>query len=145
MNIGELESVKYVDKKLIRRIKILIIILVIMSGALTYEIFLSKINILWVLIGVLFGVGVGALAGRMFSIEWHKGESKVIGRLDVVGGIVLVLYISFSIARSWIFEHWFKGLALSAFTFSFAEGAMLGRILNMRFSINKVLTEQGKI
>lgn len=135
----------HVDKKLIRRIKILILVFVVMTGALMYEIFLSDINPLWLLLGVGSGFSIGFLAGRMFSIEWHPEDKKVIGRLDLIGAIVLVLYIGVSIARHWVFAHWFAGATLTAFTFSFIEGAMLGRIASMRLNIKRVLVEQGKI
>lgn len=143
----ELQSphIQHIDKKLVKRLRIFVVILVIMSAALVYEVFVSGIHFLWVVLGLLLGAAVGFLAGRMFSIEWHTEESKVIGRLDRIGVAVLICYVGFSLARGWIFAHWFTGTILSAFTFSFVEGAMLGRILSMRFNIKKVLTEQGKL
>ncbi len=135
----------HVDKKLIRRLRIFVVILAIMSGVLVYEVYISHIKILLLILGIFLGVGIGFIAGRMFSIEWHAEEEKVIGRLDRIGIVVLVLYIIFSFSRHFIFEHWLTGAILSAFTFSFIEGAMLGRILSMRFNIKRVLTEQGKL
>ncbi len=144
--MGEELNIKdHIDSKLIRRLKILVIILVVMSGILIYEVYISHIKVLTLIFGVLFGLAIGFIAGRMFSIEWHVEDRKVIGRLDRIGIVVLVLYIAFSVSRHFIFEHWLKGAVLSAFTISFVEGAMLGRILSMRFHIKRVLTEQGKI
>ena len=136
---------KHIDKKLIRRIRMLIIILLVMAGALVYEILTSHINLLWVLLGLILGSIIGFIVGRMFSIEWHEGKEKVIGRLDVIGIIVLVIYIAVSVTRHWIFAHWFVGAILTAFTLSFVEGVMLGRILSLRFNIKRVLVEQGKM
>jgi len=136
---------EYIDAKLIRRLKILVLILVVMAGVVVYEIFISNINIFLATGGLFLGFVIGLIAGRMFSIEWHEESSKVVGRLDALGIAVLVLYILFSIARHWIFAHWLTGAVLSAFTFTFIEGAMLGRVMSLRFSIKKVLTEQGKI
>ena len=136
---------KHIDRKLVRRIRILVLIMVVMSGAMFYEVYLSDIDMEWVILAVILGLAMGFVAGRIFSIEWHREKSQVIGRLDVIGVVVLVSYITFSIARSWIFSHWFKGAKLSAFTFSFIEAAMLGRVISMRFNINRVLEEQGKI
>lgn len=141
----EIDQNKHIDKKLLRRARMLVAILVIMTGILIYEVYISHISALLLIFGIILGLAVGFLAGRMFSIEWHEEKRKVIGRLDMIGGIVLALYIIFSIARHWIFEHWLDGAVLSAFTICFIEGAMLGRILSMRFNIRKILTEQGKI
>lgn len=132
------------DKKLIRKIKFLILFLVLMSGALIYETALSEISYLFVLIGLIIGVSTGIIVGRMFNIEWHEEKEKVIAHLDIIGIIILVIYGAVSIARHWIFAHWFAGLKLTAFTFSFAEGVMIGRIISFQFNINKVLNREGK-
>ncbi len=141
----EPEIKKHIDKKLVRRMIMFAIILTIMTGVLVYEIFISNINLLWIIVGIVAGIFIGFIAGRIFTIEWSKEKKVVVGRLDLIGGIVLTLYILVSIGRSWIFAHWFKGMMLTAFTFSFIEGAMIGRLLSMRFNIKRVLIEQDKI
>ncbi len=141
----EPEIKKHIDKKLVRRMTMFAIILTIMTGVLVYEIFISNINFLWIIVGIVVGIFIGFVAGRIFTIEWSQEKKVVVGRLDLIGGIVLTLYILVSIGRSWIFAHWFKGMMLTAFTFSFIEGAMIGRLLSMRFNIKRVLIEQDKI
>lgn len=130
------------DKKLMRKIKFLIAFLVLMSGALIYETALSEISYLFVLVGLIIGISTGIVVGRMFNIEWHEEKDKVIARLDIIGIIILIIYIAISIARNWIFAHWFAGLKLTAFTFSFAEGVMIGRIISFQFNIKKVLKRE---
>jgi uncharacterized integral membrane protein len=141
----EIDSNKHIDKILLRRIRILVIVLVVMTGALVYEVYISHIDEYLLILGILLGIIVGIIAGRMFYLEWHKEKSKVIARLDRFGVVVLAAYIIFSLARHWIFKQWFNGATLSAFTISFIEGAMIGRIVSFRFHIKRVLTEQGKI
>ena len=147
MNIksGLKKHIDKIDKKLIRRIRMFAVILFVMAGALVYEILTSHINLLWVLLGLILGFIIGSIVGRMFSIEWHEEEKKVIGRLDVVGIVVLIIYIAVSITRHWVFAHWFVGAILTAFTLSFVAGVMLGRLLSLRFNIKRVLIEQGKM
>ena len=140
----EFGSKEHIDKKLLRRIRFFVFLLFVMTGVLVYEIFVSHINFLYIIFGVVIGLAVGFIIGRIFYIEWHTASRKVISRLDVVGIIVLVIYLVLSIFKHWIFAHWFRGAILSAFTFSFVEGVMLGRILSLRSNINKILTEQGK-
>jgi hypothetical protein len=139
------EHVDKIDKKLVRRIRMLVIILLVMVGVLVYEILTSHINLFWVLLGIVSGLIVGLIVGRMFSIRWHEENEKVIGKLDVIGGIVLIIYLAVSIVRNWIFAHWFVGAILTTFTISFVTGVMLGRILSLRFNIKRVLIEQGKM
>lgn len=141
----EPEIKKHIDKKLVWRMTMFAIILTIMTGVLVYEIFISDINFLWIIVGIVVGIFIGFVAGRIFTIEWSQEKKVVVGRLDLIGGIVLTLYILVSVGRSWIFAHWFKGMMLTAFTFSFIEGAMIGRLLSMRFNIKRVLIEQDKI
>jgi hypothetical protein len=140
----EFSSKENIDKKLLRRIRLFVVILVVMTGVLVYEIFVSDINVLFILLGIIIGIAVGFVIGRILSIEWHTESRKVIARLDFVGIIVLVVYITLSLLRHWIFAHWFACPALTAITVSFIEGVMLGRILSLRFYINKILVEHGK-
>jgi len=135
----------HINSRLIRRLKMLGTILLIMAAVAVYEIFLSQIRLYWVLLALLIGLLVGYIVDRSFAIEWHAEREEVVGRLDLIGGIILALYIILSMARHWIFSHWFAGAKLTAFTFSFAEGVMLGRLFSLRFNIKKVLSDNGKI
>lgn len=143
MNINS-DFKKHLDVKLARRIRFLTIILCVMTAVLFYNVYISHIRFLLVFAGMSLGGAVGFLAGRMFLLKWHEQESKIISKIDILGGVVLVVYVAVSILRSWIFAHWFRGLILTSFTFSFVEGAMIGRLLSMRFVIQKILLEQGK-
>ena len=143
MNIDP-KSKEHIDRKLILRLRMFVAILFVMTGVLIYDFFTNKIDIFFILVGIVIGVGVGIILARIFYIEWHQKSSKVIGRLDLVGGIVLTLYIILSIFRNWIFAHWFSGPLLSAFTVSFIEGVMIGRIISMRLYIKKILSDHGK-
>jgi len=133
------------DKRLLRKIRFLLFFLIVMSGALIYETAISEISYAFILLGLIVGVAIGIIVGRMFNIQWHEEKDKVIARLDVIGIVILVLYILVSIARQWIFAHWFTGIKLTAFTFSFAEGVMIGRIISFQFNIKKVLIKEGKM
>lgn len=144
MKLNLKTEISKIDKKLIKKIKMLLLILFIMAGVLIYEILLSHINPLWILLGLSIGFIIGAIIGRIISVQWHEEDSKVIGRLDLLGGIILVIYIILSISRHWLFAHWFTGPALTAFTVSFINGVMLGRLFNLRFHIKRVLIEQSE-
>ena len=55
---------------------------------------------------------------------------------------VMLLYVSFSASRTWLFGHWIHGSVLTAFTNSILAGVMLGRIVGMGLKIENILAEQ---
>jgi hypothetical protein len=134
---------EHLNKKLIQRLRIFIIMFIGLAGYIIYDIIRNKFNFLLMALAFVLGVIIGALAGRMFKIQWHEETEKVVAKLDTIGIVVLILYIAFSIARSRIFGLWFHGPILTVFSFSFATGAILGRILSMASNIRKVLYTQG--
>jgi len=136
---------KQLDKRLIGKLRNLIIFLLIMSGALVYETAISEISYIFIILGVSIGIIIGFLAGRMFNVQWHEEKDKVIARLDFIGIVIFILYATVSLSRNWIFAHWFAGTKLTAFTFSFAVGAMIGRIISFKFNIKKALIKKDKL
>lgn len=65
------------------------------------------------------------------TLKWHPSEEKVISQLDVIGTIVITLYIALEIGKTWIFGHWLQGPTLSAFTLALLGGMLGGRFLGM--------------
>ncbi|OAQ41611.1 hypothetical protein A5893_00430 [Pedobacter psychrophilus] len=116
-----------------------------MSGIMIYDLLTGKINF-W-LAFLAFGSGnlLGYLVGSISKIKWHEEDSVVIAKMDRIGIIILVIYLSFSLSRRWIFGHWIHGDMLSAFSFSFAAGVILGRFISTRIKIRNVLKEQGRL
>ena len=133
---------QYVHQKLRRRLKIFLVMLAVMSGVSIYDIIIDKISIYLALLAVGMGLCVGYLVGSISKIRWHEEESIVIAKMDRTGIVILILYISFSISRRWIFDHWIHGATLSAFSFSFAAGAIFGRFMTTRIKISKILKER---
>ncbi len=63
--------------------------------------------------------------------------------MDKIGIATLVAYILFVISRHWIFSHWFKDYALTAFSLSVGAGGMLGRLWNTRKKLRSILKREG--
>lgn len=119
------------------------VIIAIMCSIVTYDILTDVIGVMLALAGVLIGVVVGYIVGHLTNVKWHEETSKVISRIDKVGGTVLAVYILFSLSRKWIFGHWIHGSALTAFSFSIILGVMTGRLLSIRNKIIHVLKVKG--
>jgi hypothetical protein len=69
-------------------------------------------------------------------------NNKPLLLFDTLGFFVLLLYMAFSVSRTWLFGHWIHGSVLTAFTYSILAGVMLGRIVGMRLKIKNILAEQ---
>lgn len=54
--------------------------------------------------GVVAGAAVGVLASRMTRLEWDQFEERDETRIDVVGFVVLLAYVAFTIFRSRIVD-----------------------------------------
>lgn len=134
---------RHLDKKLIIRLAIFIGIFLVMVVLISLNVFENKIGILLAGTGLVLGVGVGLASGRVFSIRWNQEDLKIVSRMDKIGIFFLVPYLFFTFFRERILEYWFHGVLLTAFTFSFIAGIMLGRIMYLFFHIKKTLKEEG--
>jgi len=133
----------YVERKLVFKLRRLAVVLIIISGIIGYDIFKSYINPLLALAGLALGFYLGVFVGRYSNIHWHEETCKVIARLDRISIVILVLYLTFSFSKKWIFGHWIHGTSLTAFSFSIAAGVMTGRMLTTRKQIREILRDKG--
>jgi hypothetical protein len=133
---------EFVEKKLIRRLKLFIVLLLLILCFIVYEIFKGYIEPAIVFGASLFGLMLGGTAVRRKRIYWNEETSQVIARMDRIGIFILVFYILFSVVRHLLFRYWFSGNMLTAFSLSFAAGAMLGRVLSMRAQIREILRDK---
>jgi len=136
---------KYIEVKLLRRLRIFALIIAIIVGIVLFKIFLGEISIGLIVLGLIAGTIIGLIAGRMFKVTWHQETQKVISRLDAIGIIFLVLYIALEIGRKWIFGYWLQGSELTAFGLIFLAGLLLGRFLIMVKNIRKILMDKNLI
>ncbi len=133
---------QFVQRKLIIRLRIFFFLFFILVDIFFYEISLHYISP-WMATGaLLFGFLSGLLFVRRKKIYWEEETARVIGKMDQVGVVLLVIYIIFSVTRHWLLHQWLQGNQLTAFSFSFAAGAMGGRLLSIRKQIVRVLREQ---
>ena len=134
---------KYVQKKLVFRLRRFAVVLIILVVIISYDIFTLIINPLLALVGIGMGSAIGSFVGRYANIHWHEETGKVIAKLDRTGIVVLILSLSFSLTRRWIFSHWIHGAALPAFSSSVAAGVMTGRLIIIRKQVREILRNKG--
>jgi hypothetical protein len=133
---------QYVQKKLIVRLRIFVVLFFILFSVLCYEIGMGYISFLLSFSALLVGAASGLFFVRRKKIYWEEESARVIWRMDKIGVVLLIIYILFAILRHWLLHAWLEGNMLTAFTISFATGAMMARVWSMRRKILKVLKEQ---
>lgn len=133
---------KHIERKLVVRLIIFFVISLVLMGIAVFNVISGKIGVLHGSGGLILGLIVGFLAGRMFNIFWHPESERVVSRLDAMGVMILALYIIMEIERKWVFGHWIEGPALAAFSFVVLTGLILGRFLSMVLKIRKILIEE---
>lgn len=131
--------VTYLDKRLIFRLRIYTLVMIFMLLVISGEVFSGTFSVAWALGGILIGLGVGTLATRMYRLSWDEDTSHVISRIDWIGGIILICYLTFVFTRTYYLSYWVQGAPLMGIIFSITAGTMLGRVLGTRRGINKVL------
>src|SRR6266536_1918123 len=90
----------YIDKKLLFRLRIFVLVFLVMTGFVIFETINLQINPGLLAGGILLGIVIGFLMGRMYKLSWDKNESKVVGSLDRIGVIFMAVYILFAIFRN---------------------------------------------
>lgn len=68
---------------------------------------------------LLTGFIIGYIvAKRMHKITWDEEASKVVGKMDTMGIMILVIYLLFAITRRWIFSYWLRKAKPSGLLYS---------------------------
>ena len=138
------EVARFVQRKLLFRLRRLAIIFLLITGVVVYEVSQNYTAGYIAVDGFMVGMIIGLLvARRMHTISWDADTNKAVTKMDHLGIIILVLYLLFAISRRWIFSHWLQGYALSAFSLSVSAGGMLGRPWTTRQKIRKILKHEG--
>jgi len=135
------EHRRSVDSKLLLQLGIFGAIFVIMVVLDITRIVTEDLAVPPILVGFLAGGLVGVLLSRTKVLGWNASEQRVVGTMDVVGAVILVVYLLvFVLNKGAIASHWISdpeeiaaiGLALTA-------GVMLGRSIFTILGIRNVL------
>ncbi|MDH4261657.1 MAG: hypothetical protein OEV78_01285 [Spirochaetia bacterium] len=135
---------EHVESRLLRRLLMFSLIAFILFSIVIYNIMLHRLTLILALAALLPGLFIGFIAGRMFKISWKEETQEVVSRLDRIGSIFLVFYISVEIGRKWLFGHWLSGAQLNSFGLAFLTGLLLGRFLATLKSITRILHAENK-
>lgn len=130
------------SKKLRNNLRILTIVYVILFIVTLYNVIVSQAIFWQVLTAIVIGLVAGVISSRMYKISWSKDEAKVIGKIDIYGAVVLVLFIIFELNRTRIAEIFASGDAIGSIGLVLITSALFGRILGTSKQIIRVLEEE---
>lgn len=128
-----------IDRRLRLRLRLYALLALVLLVIAVVEVARGQIGAPLAALGLLGGLAVGVVASRMVRIAWDEEAGAVIGRIDWIGAAVLVVYLAFSVLRTWLLGHWVAGAALGALSLDVATGVMLGRVLGTGRGVRRVL------
>lgn len=129
-----------VSTRLIIRLGIFLVIVSILMVFSILNILEGKISVILAGSGFAIALAIGLAMSRTFKIFWHEEQEKVVSRLDKLGAVLLVGYLSAEVGRKYIFQYWLSGAKLNAFGLVVLTGLILGRFLGTAIQIRNVLS-----
>lgn len=136
------KHVHHIDKKLRFRVRLYSLISLVMLVIVLCEIFIKILPLPFAVVGIFVGLFIGIITARQRHLSWDKDAKKIVSRLDVIGIIILVLYLIFVIMRSRLIGIFVQGPIVGAVSFSITAGVMIGRVVGTRNAIIEILRER---
>lgn len=130
-----------VDFKLKFRQRMFMAMIIILMTINIFNLINGRLTVLLALIGLVAGSVIGFFLSRMLKVLWHEEKEKVVSQLDLLGIILLIVYMIIELSRDWFVGHWLSGDTLAAFGLIFLTGLMIGRFIGTFRQIRKILRE----
>lgn len=94
----------------------------------------------WLATGValIVGLAIGRVASRSQRLSWDSFELKVVGIMDVLGGLLLVAYVAFVFLRDRIVGIWVPPDHVASVSMALLAGAMMGQLLGIRAGFRRL-------
>ncbi len=124
----------------------LVIFFLVSAGllvAVSYDAITGEIGLGLVALGLVIGLAVGFVVGKIFKLRWHQDTAKVVMSIDKMGFVLIAVYIAFRVFGEQLLGEYVHGAALSALTFAFLLGILVGRFVGVWNGVSRILTEQG--
>jgi hypothetical protein len=140
--VTRIRTKDYVKKKMIYRLRIFYIVSISMFCFIIYEIAIQTLDIVLATTAMTLGIFTGWLVAQRYKLVWDEEASQVVTKMDRMGIVLLVIYLVFTFSRKWIFSHWLTGEALTLFTLTFGNGAMMARVVCLRKKIRRIIRRE---
>ncbi len=118
-------------QRLRRNLQILAVVYSVLILVTIYHLFTTHVVWWQMALCIAIGLAVGIVTSRMMKIDWDKDQEKVVGRIDVYGAIILVLFILFEVFRTRIVELFASNGSIGTLSLLLLAFTLYGRILGM--------------
>jgi hypothetical protein len=133
----------HVHNRVLMQLVIIGLVSVGLLIAVGYDATQGEIGLGLVVAGLVVGLVVGFFVGKIFRLAWHEDTRKVIMSLDKMSFVLIGLYVAFRIFGQQLLGQYVQGAALSALSFAFLGGLLIGRVISMWHGITRILKQQG--
>ena len=133
-----------IHPKLRRKLRIFLAIYAVMTVIVVYDMLRDHIDPLWAVGGFVAGLVLGVVLTRMDVLSWNSDAKVVVGRMDLIGALLLVAYLVFIVFRDDVLGTWIRDSNAVAVTgISMTAGTMAGRVFHTFNGIRGILREAG--
>ncbi len=116
--------------KLRRRLRIFYLIALVLLAITLYRVARGEVAAGSALLALMIGVALGAVVSRVYRLGWDEETRTIVGEIDIVGGIILALYIVFALTKGRLIGQWVADAHEAAVLgLGLTGGVMLGRII----------------
>lgn len=130
--------------KLRRQLRIFLVVYAVMTVLVLIDIIRDHIDPVWAVGGFAAGLLLGFVLQRVNVLSFDPESGNVIGRMDLIGIILLALYLVFVVFRDRLLDNWITDRnELAVATLSITAGAMIGRTLFTLRGVRGVLRAAG--
>jgi hypothetical protein len=134
----------HVQKKIRIQLLIFAVIFLIITILEIDRIIRQDLAVIPILVGFLVGLGIGIGLARTKVLGWDPEDGQVVGAMDLVGGLILVLYIVFVLIRDNLIERWISDPAMvGTIGLAVTGGVMVSRVVFTRKGIRTTLEAAG--
>lgn len=127
------------DRKLRFRLGLFLVIGIGLLGLICWDVFQAVLPWWMAIAAVGIGYAIGVVFGRSMKVRWDAERERIVTQLDIVGILVIAIYVVLAIFRNWLLDQWLTGVTLTAVTFAVAAGVLIGRYFGVRHRIRRLI------
>lgn len=143
-NRGHRRPVSYAQTKVRLQVMLFAAVAVVMLAILIYRVARGEVDVGQAALALAVGLALGAVGARIFRLEWNESTQTVVSHLDVLGAVILVLYILINVLKVRVIESWgYEQEIASTLGLGVSGGAMLGRVIFTVRGVRSVLAAIG--
>lgn len=132
-----------ISRSLLIQLRVFGVIFLGMLAALVYDGVTGQVTWLWAALGLALGLVIGGVLSRMYALTYDEEARHVVGRIDWVGGVILLLYLVFVSLRGRMFTPLIDAAQLAGFLLAVSAGTLLGRLVGTSRGVWRVLRAWG--